>query len=377
MHVSRSRDSPCDPSLAHEDARACHRPLHRLERAAVAFTRAISRVRVRVSVHGRARLVVALLVLLASHSHAESSVSNWYYADLRGAFEVDDDARSQAGVANYASRLGWRTIWKPDRTRPLRTVFLAELGLQEERGQLGLDGTRLFFIALRGAHGQQLAVGRQRTAFYSTVGRFVDVGLRQTDFGYEGSNRLAIVSYTREDIDSRFQLDLTHDPVKSGGGVNRLQAGFISRRHPWQFGVAIDVSTRGSTRFQSIHRAGERPRALCDHDRVSCLAGMLGWAADDMSLSLTLLHGRTRHQDFTTWTAASQWKPNDFGYYALVSAHSGDTRKRLGFTAGASYHLDQYSSIFVEASRRRYVSGSADIEHLLGVGLRLEYDSYW
>jgi hypothetical protein len=104
-----------------------------------------------------------------------------------------------SGVRNYRSRIGARSyidlpgLSEPFPWLPERTGALGHVEICSAPDNVDLD-FRLLYGGFKSPWGQ-LSYGKQWTAFYNTVGRYMDVGIAQSGFGYLGSGRVGDTLY--------------------------------------------------------------------------------------------------------------------------------------------------------------------------------------
>lgn len=314
-------------------------------------------------------LTIVLLCLQQFPAGAETLL----YGDIRAAIQVADSASQSTGPNNYASRVGARVLY-PVATLGEGSSVLAHVEFGFLRDKLDLNGTRLLLAGIRGPLGQ-LTVGKQWSAFYSAVGRFMDVGFVQSGFGYEGSNRIKeTLQYSRLFGQTYVQADAVHDENKRGNGLNRFQLGLAYQGAVWRGGLAFDVSRLGQARNNTLSAAREDDRSLCDRPGVACVGASLGWAVAPVSVDVGAVRATATGADATGASLTVRWAPNEFSHYVELAGQNQPQGLRRSIAAGLRYRHDQFVSLFAELARvdrRRFNSA---VDHVVGVGLRLELD---
>jgi hypothetical protein len=314
-------------------------------------------------------LVGCLLPASASEDGSTWSIQSQGYVDYRLAAQLRTNTDEPVGLRSVSSRIGAQSIIAPTGDPgAARAILQAEFGFSNRPNHFGLDGTRLLLLGVRGAHGQ-LSYGRQWSAFYRTVGQYLDAGLGESGFGYPGSERLdRTLQYSYSTATSYLQADLARDPDKIGGGFNRLQLAFFRRHARWRAGLALDIS-RSSAPPGTLGRPG----ADCDVAGARCIGLAVGWIGSEGSIDLGAVLAREGGRTTGTGSASVIWKPNQFRYFLEASA--GDRLASLA--AGLEFREDQFFSYFAESSlvhdeRARERPGLA-----ASVGLRFRFDRAW
>ncbi len=296
------------------------------------------------------------------------------YGSLRFAFQGTNWQGLDSGPRNYRSRAGaWLGIPLP--TPGGHTSFLlhAEAGSLADRVELR---KRLLYAGVKSPFGQ-LTYGKQWTAFYATLGQYVDVGVRLSGFGYPGSTRLNDdLQYSHVFRGVHLQVDAIQDS-SLGSGINRFQGGIDYRGAVWRLGMALDYSDGdGSSLRDQDLRVDSRTRP-CNITGVDCYGISAGWRVRDLEVNAILSRVVSRVDHANAGAVNLQWRPGVMRYYLELGGLDGPSTSHKTIAGGFLKQWNRYLSYFGEFSVTDQGGDASDTAYILSFGVKLDFDRHF
>lgn len=321
---------------------------------------------------------VFLIVILTITPHlVHADLDARFYASLRPAIEAKSGDDNSTRLVHYSSRIGARGFLPFSNNPRSGFVFRGELGFEEEEFLEIQDGPRLLFAGFKGPWGQ-VSYGRQWSAFYSTVGSFMDVGINQSGFGYVGTERISdTLQYSKLFGATYLQLDLVRDDDdEQHSGFNGFQLGLNYQGPVFRAGLAIDKGRELSRQTialidESNEIDDDQP---CEEILADCFGGVWGFRLDEYSLDFGINRAETKAAHATGRSLSIQWQPNFLNYYFEISDLDSNDFNKNTIAVGLQYKWTPWISLFAESSvvRRKTTVNNTTIR-LVTLGIKVEF----